>query len=267
MPTHSIGIALAVTVAVVVVIVAGAAGIYSLAQPSSSQGATLAITTATTGPPNQNETTTYVGSPPFAPSGNLDKFQVANTALTSPEVQSYIKNAYSYDLASMDSRILNLFSVVLNVTESQSVTGNWSTGYTVSYSGIRTLNATVQFTEPDTYKVVDFVVTSYANQSQSVTFSSQQMQAIQVALSNSTVNSLTYQSSYYVESVTQFPMTNVTFGGDYLVLLYQLNGTRIVGAFVNASLTAVQGVYTDTRATTTCIGSPNTCFTSPWGGS
>ena len=160
----------------------------------------------------------------------------------------------------------DLITVLLNVTGSQSVIGNWSTGYTVSYTGIRALNATVEFIAPSTYDIIAVGVTNLPNQTQSIAFSPQQKQVIQVALSNSTVGELMGQSSYYVDSVMEFPLANGTYAGDYFLQLYQLNGTKNIGVFVNGASTAVVDAYTDTRITTICYGSsvPDTCFTSPW---
>jgi hypothetical protein len=131
---------------------------------------------------------------------------------------------------------------------------------------------TVRLTPPSTYEVTNIGVTTLANHNESVAFSPQQRQVIQVALSSSAVAQLTGRSPYYMESVTSFPITNGTYAGDYLALLYQLNGTRIVGVFVNTSATAVVYAYADTRVQSTCFGtevegaSPSSveCFASPW---
>jgi len=198
---------------------------------------------------------------------NWDPAHVANLTLNSPKVQAYINTAYSYDVTMRsDPYGLDVITVLVNVTGTQSVAGNRTTGYTVSYTGIRTLNATVQFVAPNTYDLIAVGVSSLPNQTQSITFSSQQVQSIKVALSNSTVQKLIGQSSYYVESVLEFPLTNGTYAGDYFMQLYQLNGTRIIGVFVNGANAAVVDAYTDTRITTICYGSsvPDTCFTSPW---
>jgi hypothetical protein len=193
--------------------------------------------------------------------------------LNSPAVQAYVKTAYSYTIGiSTRSDNPNVASVILNVTGTQTVTGNWTTGYIISYRGLRALNVTVVLTSPSSYEVTNIRVVMLANRSESVAFSPQQRTVIQVALSSSAVAQLTGQSPYYVESVTQFPITNGTYAGDYFALLYQLNGTRIVGVFVNTSATAVVDSYADTRVQSTCFGtevegaSPSSveCFASPW---
>jgi len=191
----------------------------------------------------------------------------------SPAIQAYVKTAYSYTIGiSSHPGNPNIASVILNVTGTQTVTGNWTTGYTISYSGLRMLNVTVRLTPPSTYEVTNIGVTALANHNESVAFSPQQRQVIQVALSSNAVAQLTGRSPYYMESVTSFPITNGTYSGDYLALLYQLNGTRIVGVFVNTSATAVVDAYADTRVQSTCFGteiggaSPSSleCFSSPW---
>ena len=85
-------------------------------------------------------------------------------------------------------------------------------------------------------------------------------------LSNATVR-WSVGPAFYVQSVSAFPIANGTYGGDYFALLYQLNGTRIIGAFVDTHITAVLKSYTDTRGETFCYGSTansTICFTSPW---
>ena len=53
-------------------------------------------------------------------------------------------------------------------------------------------------------------------------------------------------------------------GGDYLVLFYQANGPRILGAFGNMTSGTVVSTYADTRVLRTCF--PNgLCYSSPWG--
>jgi len=200
-------------------------------------------------------------------SADVDYGRIANVTMYSPAVQAYVKTAYSYSIGvSIDPGNSNVASVILNVTGGQTVAGNWTTGYAVSYSGNRLLNVTVQLTPPSTYQVTNIGVTTLADHNEPLSFSPQQKQVIQVALSSSAVQNLMGQSPFYVDSVTSFPITNGTYAGDYFALLYQLDGPRIVGVFVNTSGTAVVDAYADTRIATMCFGSAaNVCFTSPWG--
>lgn len=194
--------------------------------------------------------------------------QLTNATLTSPEVQSYIKTAYSYDIIqeSASATDPNLVLVVINVTGSQSVTGNWTTGYVVSYTGIRTLNLTVKFTAPSTFNVTKVDVASFPSRNESITYTSQQQQVIRVVLSNDTVQS--YMANYitspfYVKAVTTFPITNGTYGGDYFALISQVDGPRFMGVFVNTGITAVVNAYEDSSTMYFCYSSA-ACFTSPW---
>jgi len=189
-------------------------------------------------------------------------------ALTSPQAQDYVKTAYSYSILglSQTSASPTIISVLLNVTGSQTVVGNWTAGYTVSYTKLNLLNVTVQFTEPSNYTVVRVWPTQFPGSSFSIDYTPTQQKVIGVLLSNATITQ-SVGSSFYVESVSVFPITNGTYGGDYFVYLYQLNGTRTIGAFVNQDMTAVIASYTDSRVSTFCYASDSdssACFTSPW---
>jgi hypothetical protein len=198
--------------------------------------------------------------------------------LNSSTVQSYIRGAYSYDASDLvpSASNPNLIIMTINATGTQSVKGNWTTGYEVSYMGIRTLNATVQFAEPSSYTLQGVAVTVLPNVTQSITYDSNQQQVIRVALSNATgtIKELMGTAAFYVASVTSAPIQNGTYAGDYFALIYQVNGPNLVGVFVNGGITAVVNAYTASRAETMCwtLGTPEgvpasanqVCFTSPW---
>jgi len=195
--------------------------------------------------------------------------QLINATLSSPEVQSYIKTAYSYEIIqeSVSAGDPNLVTVIISVTGSQSVIGNWTTGYTVSYTGIKTLNVTVQFTAPSSFSIASAGVASFPDRNESIaSYSSQQQQVIGVVLSNDTVwSDMTNYglSPFYVENVTTFPIGNGTYGGDYFALISQVNGPRFMGVWVNLGITAVVNLYEDSTITQSCY-SQSACFTSPW---
>ena len=238
----------------------------TLPGPTSSQTTTFVITSTTSVNCSDACTPTITTNPTTA--AGMDFGQIANATMYSPQVQAYVKTAYSYDIAgiSPDPDNPNIASVIVNVTGAQTVTGNWTTGYVISYSGIRMLNVTVQFISPSTYELTKVGVTTLAGYNESIEFSEQQQRVIQVALSSTAVRNLMGQSPFYAESVTAFPVTNGTYAGDYFALLYQLNGTRIIGVFVNPSATAVVDAYADSRIATMCWGATaSVCFTSPWG--
>jgi hypothetical protein len=170
----------------------------------------------------------------------------------SPQVLQYIGHAYSYSVGNFStSRNGTLTVVGTRVITTQTVVGNWTTGYTLSYTGIKELNVTVRFTPPSTYTVTTVGVSSLPDQNdaQVISFNSQQKQVIQVALSNSTVKHFTSQVSYYVESVSQIPFAqgNSTNAGDYVVSLFQANGSRFMDVWVNQSITTVFAIYTGNR--------------------
>jgi hypothetical protein len=198
---------------------------------------------------------------------NWDPAKVANATLNSAQAQSYIHNAYSYDVAVKADPFspTDVANVFINVTGTQIVVGNYTSGYTVIYGNIVVLNATVQYIAPDIYDVVGVGPSTLPNQTQTISFSPQQQQVIRVALANTTVQKLMGGASYYQQNVTQVPLQNGTFAGDYFVFMYQLNGTRTIGVYVNPAVTAVVGVYNDTRSAWFCFGStPDFCYWSPW---
>ncbi len=237
--------------------------------PARGLGTSFGTTsTSTTSPSFMFTTTCFTSGSPTTTAQGWGPGDLINATLNSPEVQSYIKTAYSYDIIqeSASTSDPNLAVVIINVTGSQTVTGNWTSGYFVSYTGIRTLNVTVQFTAPSTFSVAAVSAASFPSRNESITYTSQQQQVIGVALSNDTVQS--YMASYgvspfYVEAVTTFPIANGTYGGDYFALISQVNGPRFMGVFVNTGITAVVNVYEDSTTMYFCYSS-TACFTSPW---
>ena len=228
----------------------------------TSAGLSYGTSTSTIGSYSTSQGTVTTNS-----AASWDYAQVANLTLNSPNVQSFIKDAYSYSVSIYSDHFApNLITVLINVNGSQSVVGNYTTGYKITFSGIKVLNATVQFTPPNSYIMAAIGVTNIPNQTESASFSPQQQHVIQVALSNSTVQNLMGKFPYYVEYIDQFPSQNGTFAGDYFVFMFQVNGTRTVGIYVNPGINAVVDAYAGTRVSTICFGSSNplTCFTSPW---
>ncbi|MGD0395290.1 MAG: hypothetical protein ABSB26_00070 [Nitrososphaerales archaeon] len=285
---------LAVTIAVVGVLAMAAASVYMF--PSSSGGgiprAPNALAGTTTDPQSAplatstSITTTFFDwsstSFMFTTSYQSTTFslvtttsagwgpgQLINATLNSPEVQSYIKTAYSYEVfrESASTGDPDLVMVIINVTGSQRVTGNWTSGYTVSYTGIRTLNVTVRFTAPSAFSIAGVGVASFPDRNESIaSYSPQQQQVIGVVLSNDTVRSDMTDyglSPFYVENVTIFPIGNGTYGGDYFALVSQVNGPRFMGMWVNAGITSVVNSYEDSAIYQMCYY-PGGCFTSPW---
>jgi hypothetical protein len=186
-----------------------------------------------------------------------------NATLDSRQVLPFIKTAYDYHLlyfafSKTDSSVMY---AVLNVTGSQVVTGNWTGGYKVSYVGDELLNVTVLQVVVSHYEVTHVSTYSLPDRNESVVYTPQQVQAIQIALSNTTVKSLLVAPPYYVEFVDS--SDNATFADANFVQFYQIDGTGVVGAFVNPTITSVVGTYTEQRISAECWPD-GLVITDPW---
>ena len=290
MAEHRKEIGIAVTMAVVLAVALGAAAVYVFPSNFTSTVTKTGISTTTTVSTSTTEITLPVTSSTSeviqtstsgssaqttSPSTTWEPGQVVGLVLNSSTVQLYISSAYSYDIVGVVPTASNpdLIAVTVNITGTQSVSGNYSTGYTVTYTGIETLKAEVQFTAPSSYALDNVAVTALPDMSQTISYNTTQLQVIQVALSNSTVKGLIGTQTFYVQSVTPV-LPNGTYTGDYFAFLSQINGIKEIGVFVNGGMTAVVNSYTDSRTETTCWtlgtieGTPATaqeeCFTSPW---
>lgn len=213
-----------------------------------------AVTATTLGSTNGTYTQS---SPPGWTQGG-----VARLVLTSPNVLSYVKPAYSYDLNIVqDTFATNLANALINVTESQSVSGNWTDGYQVTYSGLM-LNATVQLTPSDSYQLISLEVTNLPNKTYSIGYNSQQQHIIQVALSNSTVDSLVSNfTKYYVNEVSGLVGNGTDF---YYLSISQVDGPKAVSVYVNAAMTAVISATSGYNGGGVCFYNPYFCYTVPW---
>lgn len=278
----------AVMVAVLLAASLGTLAIYSFPVALSSTTLETGASTTTTGGTvsfavTSSASFSTTSGPPasittsFTPA-TWEPGQVVSTVLGSSVVQSYIASAYSYDVVSLGPSPgnPNLIAMAVNVTGTQQVTGSPTTGYEVSYTGMRMLNATVQFSAPSSYTLANVRATVLPDVTQSVAYDPEQQQVIQVALSDSTVKGLMGTAAFYVASVTPVPLQNGTYAGDFFALMYQVNGTKLVGVFVNGGMTAAVSSYADTRTETMCFTLGTTegvpapeqqkCFTSPWSG-
>jgi hypothetical protein len=186
-----------------------------------------------------------------------------NTTLDSRQVLPFIKTAYEYHLvyfgySKTDS---NVMYAILNVTGTQVVTGNWTSGYHVDYVGDKLLNVTILQVVASRYEVSHIISYALPDRNESIAYTSQQVQAIQVALNNSKVQSLMADPPYYAEFVGT--SGNSTVAGTYFVQLYQVDGTGVVGAFVNPRLSAVMGSYSEQRVSGECWPD-GLVITDPW---
>lgn len=166
-----------------------------------------------------------------------------NATLDSPQVQSYVANAYEYflDYVGPSAHDPSVTYAILNVTGMQTISGTWSTGYSLSYTQNALLNITLQKTGSSAYSFLQLQVVNLPDRNSSIVFDQEEQSAIQVALSNSSVTEAMDGTTYYVGLVAT--VTSPTYHGDFFVQLLQVDGTLGVGAYVNSGLTAVVGVY------------------------
>lgn len=177
--------------------------------------------------------------------------QVAYATLESSPAHDYIRTAYGYQLLYFGTSVTDssVTYAVLNVTGSQEVTGNWTAGYEVSYTGNRLLNVTLLQVASSTYDVLHFSNYPLPDRNQSIAFSAQEAQAIEVALSDPHVESYMSGSQYYAEYSSAFENSTAT---GYYVQFYQVDGPGTVGAFVSAGLTAVTSSHFQLRVSGEC---------------
>ena len=121
----------------------------------------------------------------------------ANSTLDSPQVQAFIKNAYEYHVVYFKQKMGgNLSSAssnaqaILNVTGTQTVSGNWSTGYQVSYVGNSILNVTIAQVAPSSYQVSHLSVYKLPDRHTSLSFTAQQQRVIGAAASDPKADNL-----------------------------------------------------------------------------
>jgi len=218
-----------------ILVAAGAGYLISTSnQPTSSLTTTGVLT----------DSCPYCGStiPTPPPSWSYQGLTAAVT--NSSEVKPHIADAYYYIVmrygAASPGNGSQLFEDVY-VIGAQTVTGNWTTGYNETLTGQQIFNATVQYTEPSTYKVTGVTVKDLADSSSRASFNATQKQAIGVALANSTVKADIGGMDYYVGFVDS--QVNGSAPG-YWVMIGQVNGYRSLGILVNPGLTAVSKVVT-----------------------
>ncbi len=198
------------------------------------------ITTTTTMGPGPTITTTYSGCLALQP---IDESKVLGTVLNSSEVTQYTKTSFSYSwwYESRESCTSELPPIVqVNVTGSQSISGNWTSQYLVAYSNNTLITAEVSFS----YQITSLNVTSLPDLVQGISYNAQQQQVIGVAVSNSTVRQMTSGVTYYVPYFYHFVGTgNQTYNNDYYVVLDQVNGPLSWGIYINSNASQVIGVF------------------------
>lgn len=269
-------------VAVLIAASMGALAIYSFPPSSGGSATNSTLTTGSTSLSSTTSYTTTISNTTHQYTTTIISYvqwfpgEAVNLTLYSPVVQSYVVSAYSYAVPSIGSlpNDSNLVAVTVTVLGSQSVSGNWTTGYVVSYAGNESLNAVVRFSQPSSYTLSSLTVVNYTVSSQNIQFDAQQQQFIQVALTNSTVRTWMGALPVYVASVGTTAGFNGTYKGDYRVELNQVNGPNQIVVFVNGAGTSVVGLYQASMTQSMCFAlggeggaAPNqqVCFESPWG--
>jgi len=244
------------------------------AATSSSPSSSLSVTSSTTTTGNAAAVTTTLQTQSTGPTANgsaagWDSGLAVNATLNSPQVLGIVRSAYDYGVIGISSSPSDpsLISVLVNVTATQSVTGNWTTGYTVTDSGLTILNVTLRFTEPSTYSLLSVRATPLPDRTESLTFTPQQQEVIRVALSNGTVRGFMADygvGSYYVPGVSQSPMANGTYGGDYYLSFSHIDGNKAISAYVNSAITQVVQASEAFNGGQVCYYPSGLCFDDPW---
>ncbi|MGI0081495.1 MAG: hypothetical protein ACRECH_17985, partial [Nitrososphaerales archaeon] len=187
-----------------------------------------------------SQTTTFQGCVGIP---NTDEGRVVTTVLNSSAVSQYTTGAFSFNWVYNTRESCTFVQpplIEVNVTGFQSVSGNWSSEYVVTYGNNTLLEAEVS----QSYQILNFTVAKIQDWTQNISFTSQQEQVIAFALSNSTVQKMTGSGNYYVDFVSPpIGSGNQTFSGDYYVVMDQVNGNLAIGIYVNSSITQVVGVY------------------------
>ena len=189
---------------------------------------------------------------------------VRNATLDTRQVLPFIRTAFEYHLVYFAHNQVNrdVMYAVLNVTGSQVVTGNYTTGYQVSYVGNKLLNVTILKVVYQHFDVTHVSAYALPDRNESVSYTPQQVRVIGLALSDPKVTSLMVGPQYYVEFVGS--SGNGTTAATYVIQLYQVDGTEIVGAFVNPSLDSVVSSYSQQRGSGECWPG-GIVITDPWG--
>ena len=272
--------------AAVILVTAGVALVYLYPSLSGTNGLSSTESGETTGASSAtllpttsliNSTfTTYSTSSVFttsettssSASGGWQEWAVLNATLGYNRTQEYIHDAwnYTYNVVQTATNGPTVFiSDYIVVIGPLRVTGNWTTGYVLNYTRLSSLNVTAQYTPGSAYyPIVFFSAHNSTGITEPIQFNPAQQKAISIAVTSTTAENFTQHYPTFVDDAWVFPSTNSTFGGDYLVWIFQTNGPRILGVFVNVSSGQVVSTYDDTRAVTSCF-SNGACFTSPWG--
>jgi len=211
----------------------------------------------------------------------------ANGTLDSPQVQAFIKNAYEYHVVYFKQKMgegnqtvdhSSLAQAILNVTGTQLVRGNWSTGYQVSYVGNSILNVTIVQVAPSSYEVSHLSVYNLPDRNTSLGFTAQQQKVIGAAASDAKAEQLMAGRPYYVVFVSPL-MNNMYFVGpqcpgyngnssvvvqSYDVQFDQVNGYINVQVYVDGSFNVLSRTMSDQPYRSLTGYGNGLVITDPW---
>ena len=279
------GVSAAAVLAAAIIVTAGVSVVFLYPSLSGTKGFSNTESSETTRAPSTtlvsttslfNSTfTTYFTSSESTTSetmssepGGWQEWAVLNATLGYNKTQEYIHDAWNYTYNVVQTATngpMVFISDYVEVIGLLRVTGNWTTGYMLNYTRLGSLNVTAQYTPGNTYyPIVFFSAHNSSGITEPIQFNPTQQKAISIAVTSETAETFIQQYPTFVDDAWVFPSTNSTFGGDYLVWIFQTNGPRILGVFVSVSSGQVVSTYDDTRAVTNCF-SNGACFTSPWG--
>ena len=227
----------ALTAAVAVVIVLAMAGASFYLFPSGSGTTTSGVAKSGTTSTSLVLRTTITSTTGIVGAG-WNYYSLSSAVYNSSQVKPHITGVYYYNTVDFAPPNDSNPYVEVYVVGAQEVSGNWTTGYTVTYTGRQTFNATVQFTRPSTYNVTGVVVTNLADQSSQISFNATQRQAIQTALENSTVRADLTGMPYYIYHAFATPNPNGT-GTVYVIQIAQVNGYKAIQIEENSGLAEV----------------------------
>ena len=197
----------------------------------------------------------------------------AYDALDSPAVQASINGAYEYHLVYFNQ---NTRDSIINVTGAQVITGNWTTGYQISYVRNVLLNVSVDQVG-SSYEVTHISVYQLPDRQTFLGFSVQQKEVIAAAASDSKTESLMAGEPYYVVWVSPFEGNDVFvwaqcpgYNGNstvvinsYDVQFNQMNGYRNVQVYVDQGFNVVARTSSDQPRSIEGAGN-GLLITDPW---
>lgn len=196
---------------------------------------------------------------------SFPNFASENSTLGSSKVLPLVNGAYDFDLiyGTYNASSPSYQSYILSVTGTQHVSGDWQSGYNISYTGNKFLNVTVQYTKPDTYVVSHLAVYNVLDRNSTKSFTPEQQQIIGAAMANSTVQGLMTGPPYYVTAV--YPYLGGPLNGTTAVQLLQVNGIRELN--INVNTTNMQVVFANAvnNVDGECFYPSGYCLTDPWG--